>query len=363
MFGQAALITFNLNKGYTLVEETDIKVLDADGNDLSDVTYKVVKAETPSGIIVYTINLTVPAQAVTIRLAPHKNTDTVWKISYLFESLNMDGTYEKLAGYPDIEKTGETEQALTINDLALDGIEIAGFALYRTTLEDAEHVLIKGDGSTVVIVYFNRLRKNVKVTFVDANKGYVDDSFTILVKNKTPEVVSTMVWSVGFGQTITTNLRIGEGFDFGGYMINGKLQTNNVTGTLMTYVVGSKDDVDDEEVEITITIIAKTNISYTLQYFVQSKNGGTSGYGDSVLKVVQTGTTNAYLSQEFIQKNFIEGLANLPGYREEDFKGVLFGYYTATMHGEPVDIANIYRRVSDPAQGGDSGAGGRVRLR
>ena len=342
LFGQAALITFNLNKGYTLVEETDIKVLDADGNDLSDVTYKVVKAETPSGIIVYTINLTVPAQAVTIRLAPHKNTDTVWKISYLFESLNMDGTYEKLAGYPDIEKTGETEQALTINDLALDGIEIAGFALYRTTLEDAEHVLIKGDGSTVVIVYFNRLRKNVKVTFVDANKGYVDDSFTILVKNKTPEVVSTMVWSVGFGQTITTNLRIGEGFDFGGYMINGKLQTNNVTGTLMTYVVGSKDDVDDEEVEITITIIAKTNISYTLQYFVQSKNGGTSGYGDSVLKVVQTGTTNAYLSQEFIQKNFIEGLANLPGYREEDFKGVLFGYYTATMHGEPVDIANIY---------------------
>ena len=111
----------------------------------------------------------------------------------------------------------------------------------------------------------------------------------------------------------------------------------------MTYTIGSEDDEGSDKVEIVITLEARDDIVYTLVYYVQSAlpDGGYT-YGDPVLTVLQRGTANDYLSPDFIKTEYVDGLPNLSGYREEDFRGVTYGYYTATMYGEPVDTESVY---------------------
>jgi len=341
LYQESALIRFRLNKGYSLDETTGIAFYDNLGNAVLDADYTVVKAETSTGVWDYTINLKTPAKNVRVAIVPNVNTNTEYTIEYKFQSLNLGNEYESLPAYPAIKKTGRTEQLITNADIDLEALQVEGFTADRTSLGE-EGVEIAGDGSTVITIYFNRIKKNVNVIFVDENNGYVVDSFTILAQNKVPEVVSTMIWSVGFGQTLTTNFNISEGFTFKGYQVNGNAQTINVTGRTMTYVVGSADDINDEEINITITIEAKTDIVYTLIYYAQSYVGGQYTYGDPVLTVTRRGTANAYLSKEYIQENFIDGLPSLPNYREENFKGVIFGFYTATMYGNQVDNSNIF---------------------
>ena len=336
LFEEEITLVFTLNKGYSLDKDTGFTITNVDGEPVEGITFEVSEADNDLGTKDYTVVIKMPYQNITLNVLPETNKYTEYKVVYMFQTIDLGTSYEELEEYPSVIKTGETEHIITIEDLELDSIMIEGFALNHTSVDTSE-VAIAGDGSTIVYVYYDRVKHTVSVEFIDEMNGMVDDSFSIMV-NGAPAVGSGVYeYSVAYGQTIEATFELSAGFTFAGYEVNGELQIENVNGEKLTYTMG------DEDITITITIIANNNTQYKLEYYREQLVGDSGAtVFEKAFEATKTGTTHQYFAPEIIMSDFIENVANIAGYQEGMFTGFDYAYYTVTAAGEDTtDFAYI----------------------
>ena len=341
LFDQELTVVFTINQGYSidrLSGFTFTYLVDGEPTAFEDLEFDVQESDNEQGTKDYTITFKVPAQDVTLNILPTRNPDTAYKVVYMFQTTALGANYEQLVQYPEETQYGETEHILTREDIGCEDMSVTGFELFSTTI-DAGNVEIAGDGSTIVYVYFNRIQMEVTLDFDDEMDGYVPESIEITT-NGTPAVMKeNNIYYVSYGQTLAIAIDIYEGFTFGGYTIDDSI-IEGQEGTEVSFVVERV-----ENFTIKITILASANTQYKIEYYredLDDDSSATNFEEDPVLEQVRTGTTHYYFSPEEIQRTFIDGIANIPGYEENDFVGFEFAYYTVTdSEGDATGFAQI----------------------
>ncbi|MBR1890633.1 MAG: InlB B-repeat-containing protein, partial [Clostridia bacterium] len=336
LFGSEYSFTFTLNKGYSF-DINDLTFTSAEDESVLTIDVEETHVTTARGTTDYVIKFKVPDCDTFIMVNTTKRTDTNYRVVYMFQSSSLGTTYEQNASYPAVTLQGETEHIITRDDIGYGDLEVPGFEIVWSSVDENE-VEISGTGTTTVYIYYDRTKKNVHITFNDEYTGLDVDSFKFYVAGVEAEPVESWTWRVAYGQTIRITLDIDDGFDFTSYVINGETQTTNVTGTtLRSYTM------QDVDTEIVITITPRTDIVYTIEYYKQvwSEREGKYLYTYAIAPIVERGTAHQYLSYESIYNDYVENIESVAGYDENAFVGQKFSRILAFMKGTGVETNGI----------------------
>ena len=332
LYEEEASFEFVTNLGYTYVE---VLFTDESEQEL-DIDYTESVATLVSGAKRYTITFAMPAKNVCAMVVSTKNADTQYTVAYKFETTALNGTFVEDENHPRTTRTGETEHILTRADIGYGLLEETGFEIDGTSIDSAD-VEIAGDGSTIVYIYYSRVRSSVHVELADEDNGLVDGSFTFLVGGVEGVPISNWNWQVAYGQHIVISLQIEAGFEFTSYVVNGIEQTN-INNMTLVYTMG------DEDLEIVATIIARTDIVYVAEYYVQSSED--LDEFTKVMTIYEQGKAHTHLVEEDIYDRYVRGIARFAAFNSEDFDGQNYSHFLAFENGSSAPIDNSSIRIA-----------------
>ena len=309
-------------------KDAGFAIVDDEGQPIEDVEFDVTELDNSLGTKDYTVVLEIPSKDIVLKVMPETNKDTAYSVVYMFQTTDLGANYEEDSNYPSVPKTGETDHILTRDDIGFGSVEVAGFKVNYSSIDNGD-VAIAGDGSTIVYIYYDRIPFKMTVTFNDEMNGLISESYKVLANGVDATVIEGNTYSVAYGQTIEISFDISSGFTFGGFEVNDELQIDNVDGTKLTYVMGTED------ITVKITIIANDNTEYKLEYYKEQLiDGSTQTVFEKEFEVTRRGKTHQYFAPETIKTDFVDNVDDLPGYEDGVFTGFDYAYYTVTIAGE-----------------------------
>ena len=362
VFGNTVQATFTIQSGYTFESVTATRPQDGELEDevLSDF---VIVTPPEEGSSTYTISFTMPAHNVKISINTTANTDTAYKVVYHYERVTLNNEYDE---GETIDKEGTTGVVITEEMIGMaDGTITSprkGFEYSRNDL--VENTVIQGDGSTVVNVYFSRIRKQMQVSYNDDNMGLSNLQVRVngvVVDGEESEgsggvIITTRTYSIAYGQTVEVSFTLAENFEFDGFVVEGltereaegELQAGEYreNGTVITYVHGLED------VRIGITVEA-IEVEYTVRYFTQNvvsyeeaDDQVVENYSlEAVFEATGLALINNNLTADFIKQTYIDGISTLPNYNAELFVGMNVASYwykaTNSSGGDITDFVTV----------------------
>lgn len=114
---------------------------------------------------------TFPMPDLDIHFVGHYTPDNVnYKVEYYCETLT-DGVYEKVEEYKDTARTGDKVSAIIKH--------YDGFHLNPTHTNSNEDDTVRGDGSTVLKVYYDRESYKVSYAWLESQSEYIDNKYTM----------------------------------------------------------------------------------------------------------------------------------------------------------------------------------------
>ena len=354
--------TFTLQAGYTFESIGAYRTVMVDGEPTEELISGLV-SHTNEGNV-YSYSFTMPAEDIVIRITTTANENTEYRIVYHYESTTL-GTYD--ASEPIVEHgtTGEiiTEAMIGVVDGTMASPE--GFEYSRNDLDS--NTRIAGDGSTVVNIYFTRLRSTLSLSFNDENREAFSN-LQVMVNNQLvvgDEVedsggieITTYTYEIAYGQAVEVSFDLAEYFEFDGFGVTGLTEATNPDelkvgeytedGTTLSYIHGL------EEVEVDITIEA-IQVPYTVRYFTQNvvdiadinvqkvENYST----EAVFEATGMAYINDNIEATIIKDTYIDGIAELPDYNAELFTGMnLQSYWYLGTHGNGETFDNNFIQVT-----------------
>ena len=371
VFGKTVEATFTMQAGYTFDSVIATrKVPGEQESELKDEVLEDFVTATPveEGSLTYKITFTMPAYEVNIKINTTANTDTAYTVVYHYEKVTLNNEYDE---GETVDKEGTTGTVITEEMIGMVDGTIAspkeGFEYSRNDLID--NTQIAGDGSTVVNVYFNRIRKQMQVSYTDDNMGLsnlqVKVNGVVVDGNEAEEgssgvIITTRTYSIAYGQSVEVSFDLAEFFEFDGFEVTGlnKAQTEDEplkvgeyreNGTVVNYVHG----LEDVKISITVTAI---EVNYTVKYFTQNvvpyeeaNDQVVENYSEeAVFEATGSALINNNLTADFIKQTYIDAISSLPNYNEEIFVGMnIASYWYKATNSSEEDITGFITVASD----------------
>ncbi|MBP3431803.1 MAG: InlB B-repeat-containing protein [Clostridia bacterium] len=342
LYGQAVSLEYTLNKGY-LLETTSFTLKNDDGDTLT-LDLNVAKTTNSDGYKVFTLTFTMPAENVSVKAEPAADPNVKYTVVYMFQNEARDG-YVEDPNYPAVEKYGETGKRVSREDVDFGELLVTGFECVNTNIpeteETGEQIYIKGDESTVVYIYYDRVVKNVTLIKLDNNmQGIKTDTLKVVAEGKEIQPTTNMQYAVAYGQRFKVTFEMADGFVFDGFVVNG--QSISTAGTTLEYTMGA------DSLEIEISLKANTDTPYVVKYYKEevSADGSSTTFKEIVSKTL-VGTTHKALTE--IKKDYVDRIADVLGsdYVADDFYGLEYSRYTAFMNGKEVDEDGLVQIAGD----------------
>ncbi|MEE1420506.1 MAG: InlB B-repeat-containing protein, partial [Eggerthellaceae bacterium] len=194
------------------------------------------------------------------------DTNTKYTVEYYLQNLNDNGyTKDETA---TVNATGTTDTEATAEEKSFDG-----FTINRAAEGTVATDTIKGDGSTVLKLYYDRNSYEVSYQYAEGTPT----GASVLPEKQT----------VKFGAEVT----VAPEATLAGYTFNGWAAPDEVTVNDGKFTMGSSNVV------LTGSFTANTNTKYTVEYYLQNLND--NGYTkDETATVNATGTTDTEATAE-----------------------------------------------------------------
>ena len=346
-FGKTISGKVTIEKGYTLGSITAThKVNEGDGYVDQVLDLDIEFAPTEDGSLVYSYSYEMPAEDITVTFNAVADKNTPFIVNYHFENVDLNGyDVEKQEGYTGETGTVITEDMLGIVDGTMQNVR-EGFEYSNNDL--MSNTIIAGDGSTVVNVYFTRIRTKLSLEITDPYSGVEYSTLTVRVNGKlavgeeadedAPNItITTYLYEIAYGQTIQVSFELAnEHFKTEGFTTDDlvKDEDDELTvgeyrqeGTTIDYIHGKKD------VKLSIYIDAD-EVNYTVRYFTQNvvpiEDAGEEDSNNYSLSAVliATGTghvnevLNSNISTNIIEETYIKNIETVANYDATKFEGM-----------------------------------------
>ena len=326
-------ISFTIKKGYRIDQ---IIVKDENGDTISDLDYNAMSADDYT----YQIAFEMPAFTFTFEITIAPRDDTKYHVVYLFENLARNG-YEENEHYPRIEGIGTTDDEITGQTIGLDSISITGFTIARTTLDNGE-VYINGDGSTIVEIYFERIR--YALVFKDLAIAGINE--IQVLTNDTEATSYGSGYNVYYGQEVKVTVIPKLGYTFEGYKLitfdgldeietslADKTAENVLTFTVSDAFASGTIEIEDAQnvtvskITLDFGISANTNTTYQVKYFIQLNGEGEIEYSNVWTLQFANGTTDQKFSAIEIETMFETNKSLFDTYNPAFFDGLYYAFF------------------------------------
>ena len=371
VFGREVTATFTMQAGYTFNSVVATRQVVGEGGEPEDEVLSDFVDAHPieEGSATYIITFTMPTHDVKISINTTANPDTEYTVVYRYENVNLataDDSYEEGEIIDLTGTTGTiiTEAMIGIVDGTIESVR-DGFVYSRNDLDT--NTIIAGDGLTVINVYFNRIRTEMRLGYDDANEGLSNLQVKVngvVVEGEEAEgssgiIITTRTYSIAYGQEVEVSFDLAENFEFDGFVVTGvteavnpeDLQIGEYTAnyTTLTYLHGL------ENVDINITVEA-IEVNYTVRYFTQNvvsmdevNDQVVENYStEAVFEVTDLEYINDNITADEIRTQYIEGIADLPNYNEALFVGMnLNSYWYRATNSSGTDITSFIQVAAD----------------
>lgn len=287
--------------------------------------------------------------------------DTPYKVEHY--SQNLDGSYTV---HSSTEHTGQTEDSATASQ-----IPITGFSYHSEHTDKVESDVIRGDGSTVLKLYYSRNQYTVHwydysngslesvpylyeqeivtTSLVPSRKGYTFDGWTGIAERMGTDNLEYSAKETANGSWTANSYSISYDTDGGTlpgdaitsytYGIAVNLPNPTKTGySFDSWTDGSSSftaltDTDMEDKRLTAKWIAKSGIAYTVEHYIQDL--GASSYSKEASKTQSlSGTTDTTVTGNSTSiTGFTHNGEVVSGKIAGDGALVLKLYYTRNSYG------------------------------
>ena len=370
-FGKTISGKVTIEKGYTLGSITAThKVNEGDGYVDQELDLDIEFAETADGSLIYSYSYEMPAENITVTFNAVADKNTPFIVNYHFENVDLNGyDVEAQEGYTGETGTVITEDMLGIVDGTMQNVR-EGFEYSNNDL--MSNTIIAGDGSTVVNVYFTRIRTKLSLEITDPYSGVEYSTLTVSVNGKlavgeeadedAPNItITTYLYEIAYGQTIQVSFELAnEHFKTEGFTTDDlvKDEDDELTvgeyrqeGTTIDYIHGKED------VKLSIYIDAD-EVNYTVRYFTQNvvpiEDAGEEDSNNYSLSAVliATGTghvnevLNSNISTNIIEETYIKNIETVANYDAAKFEGMdLTSFWYKGTYGTGTAFADGIIRV------------------
>jgi len=249
------------------------------------------------------------------------NNDTPYKVEHYLETLT-DGVYETDPALTETGFKGTTGHTVTATPLD----RFTGFEYNAAQSTATITGTIAGDGSLVLKIYYDRKEYTVSYGY----EGEVPTGATPAPASKTYK----------YGKTVTVeSIPVFDGYTFVGWY---RGTVNNILGATF--------EMPAYSVHILGNFNARTDITYTVEHYLQNKDG--NGYtldGIPEVRYGTTGLTATALAKEYPGFTYNSSLSQSSGEVKADGSLVLSFYYDRNTHNVSYQYKGTVPDGADPA--------------